>query len=108
MHGATGPVFSSPVTLAAANGQTLVTADAQGRKIRLLALFLSASAAGTVTIHDNAGTPVILSGAMNISAAAPIELQPADYGWGTTTAGYALEADASVAATGVVLYQLVN
>lgn len=103
MHGATGPVFSVPVSGVNGTNQQLVAAVA-GEKIRVLALFLTGAA--TVTLHD--ATPTALSGAMTAASGQPIDLAPTDYGWGDTAVNTALQIDTTAAVNGILTYQLVK
>ncbi|HEV3341405.1 MAG TPA: hypothetical protein VG125_13635 [Pirellulales bacterium] len=111
---AEGPIKSVPVSSVTGSNQTLVAAvPAAGlepnQKIRIRSLALSITSAGTVTFHDNAGSPVTLLGPLNIATTSALVLPDNPEGWGDTTANQALQVDVSAGAiNGELTYQLID
>jgi hypothetical protein len=111
---AVGPVGYQPVDHTAADTHTMIAADPQGRKTRILGLVLSNCHASTptlITIQDNAGTPNVIAGPFNIPGGGqPVVLPVNGLGWGESAAGKTIDivSSANVRVAGSITYQRVG
>jgi hypothetical protein len=70
-----------------ASGSTVLVAGSGTKSVRVYRLFLVVAGATNITFKDNAGTPVVFTGAMPLQANGSITLDFSSEPWFTTTAG---------------------
>lgn len=93
----------------ATGGNNTLVAAVSGKKIRVLAMSVSAAAAVTLTLQSGAGGTA-LSGAMTMATGIPIVWPYNEKGWVETAAGSLLNMalGGAVQVSGVLLYEEVS
>lgn len=114
MNEAVGAVYRKSFSVNAAAATEVIAADARGRAIRILAMVLSnnhAANAVVATVQDDAGTPLVLIGPMQLVAGNPNVVLPHNPdGWGEGGRGKAIDIllDGTEVVAGSITYQFVG